>query len=93
MPVPSQGYYVFTVFRLLTDFVCLYTLLLPLISTKYGAKSNAACSYHMLVLNILMNGLSFVKIVQELEIFFFNKMTSHFSPIPEKKKKNISIYM
>jgi hypothetical protein len=40
-----------------------------------------------------MNGLSFVKNVQELEIFFFNKMTSHFSPIPEKKKKNISIYM
>ena len=25
MPVPSQGDYVFTVFRLLTDFVCLYT--------------------------------------------------------------------
>jgi hypothetical protein len=25
MPVPSQGHYVFTVFRLLTDFVCLYT--------------------------------------------------------------------
>ena len=24
MPVPSQGHYVFTVFRLLTDFVCLY---------------------------------------------------------------------
>ena len=25
MPVSSQGHYVFTVFRLLTDFVCLYT--------------------------------------------------------------------
>ena len=25
MNVPSQGHYVFTVFRLLTDFVCLYT--------------------------------------------------------------------
>ena len=25
MPIPSQGHYVFTVFRLLTDFVCLYT--------------------------------------------------------------------
>jgi hypothetical protein len=25
MPVPSQGHYGFTVFRLLTDFVCLYT--------------------------------------------------------------------
>ena len=25
MPVPSQGHYVLTVFRLLTDFVCLYT--------------------------------------------------------------------
>jgi hypothetical protein len=25
MPVPSQGHYVFTVLRLLTDFVCLYT--------------------------------------------------------------------
>jgi hypothetical protein len=25
MPVPSQGHYVFTGFRLLTDFVCLYT--------------------------------------------------------------------
>ena len=25
MPVPSQGHYVFTVFRLLTDFFCLYT--------------------------------------------------------------------
>jgi hypothetical protein len=25
MPVPSQGHYVFTVFELLTDFVCLYT--------------------------------------------------------------------
>ena len=25
MPVPSQGHYVFTVFRLLTDFVCLYS--------------------------------------------------------------------
>ena len=24
MPVPSQGHYVFTVFRLLTEFVCLY---------------------------------------------------------------------
>jgi hypothetical protein len=24
MPVPSQGHYVLTVFRLLTDFVCLY---------------------------------------------------------------------
>jgi hypothetical protein len=24
MPVPSQCHYVFTVFRLLTDFVCLY---------------------------------------------------------------------
>jgi hypothetical protein len=24
MPVPSKGHYVFTVFRLLTDFVCLY---------------------------------------------------------------------
>jgi hypothetical protein len=24
MPVPSQGHYVFTVFRILTDFVCLY---------------------------------------------------------------------
>jgi hypothetical protein len=24
IPVPSQGPYVFTVFRLLTDFVCLY---------------------------------------------------------------------
>jgi hypothetical protein len=24
MLVPSQGHYVFTVFRLLTDFVCLY---------------------------------------------------------------------
>ena len=24
MPVPSQGHCVFTVFRLLTDFVCLY---------------------------------------------------------------------
>ena len=24
MPVPSQGHYVFTVFRFLTDFVCLY---------------------------------------------------------------------
>ena len=24
MPVPSQGHYVFTVFRLLTDFVCLH---------------------------------------------------------------------
>jgi hypothetical protein len=24
MPVPSQGHYVFTFFRLLTDFVCLY---------------------------------------------------------------------
>jgi hypothetical protein len=24
MPVPSQGHYVFTVLRLLTDFVCLY---------------------------------------------------------------------
>jgi hypothetical protein len=25
MPVPSQGHYVFKVFRFLTDFVCLYT--------------------------------------------------------------------
>ena len=25
MSVPRQGHYVFTVFRLLTDFVCLYT--------------------------------------------------------------------
>ena len=25
MPLPSQGHYVFTVFRLFTDFVCLYT--------------------------------------------------------------------
>ena len=25
MPVPSQGHYGFPVFRLLTDFVCLYT--------------------------------------------------------------------
>jgi hypothetical protein len=24
MPVPNQGHYVFTIFRLLTDFVCLY---------------------------------------------------------------------
>ena len=39
IPVPSQGHYVFTVFRLLTDFVSLYTyefwssviLLLPLL--------------------------------------------------------------
>ena len=51
MPVPSQGHYVFTVFRFLTEFVCLYTyefwislwkivrssviLLLPLITSNW----------------------------------------------------------
>lgn len=34
---------------------------LPFDSTRYGGKSNAACSFYMLVLDILMNGLSFVK--------------------------------
>ena len=54
MPVPSQGHYVFTVFRLLTDFVCLYTyefwlslckivrssviLLLPLFIIRYSVS-------------------------------------------------------
>jgi hypothetical protein len=54
MPVPSQGHYVFTVFRLLTDFVCLYNcefllslckiarssviLLLPLLTIYHDIK-------------------------------------------------------
>lgn len=63
-------------------------LFLPFNSTMYGGKSNAACSYHMLVLDILMNGLNFVKNVEQLEILlFFYKMTSHFPPTPEKKKR------
>ena len=31
MPVPSQGHYGFTVFRLLTDFVCLYNVYIDMI--------------------------------------------------------------
>lgn len=46
-------------------------LFLPFNSTMYGGKSNAACSYHMLVFDILMNGLNFVKNVEQLEIFYF----------------------
>jgi hypothetical protein len=64
MPVPSQGHYVFTVFRLLTDFVCLYTyefrlslckiirssviLFLPLFAYWLNTPFRLTCCHHVL---------------------------------------------